>query len=110
VNPADQIDSLLLRLSRGEAESDIELATYLEAWLEARKATLAPSTHHGYGLMAKYYIDPHLGHLPLSQITVTHVAVWITTLLSSGGRRGGPLSASTVRYARLVHGGGELSW
>jgi integrase len=52
--------------------------------------------------MAKYYIDPHLGHLPLSQITVTHVAVWITTLLSSGGRRGGPLSASTVRYARLV--------
>jgi integrase len=98
----DRIDDLLLRLGSGGVESDETVDEYFATWLEARRPSLAASTHGSYVAQHRYYISPHLGHVPLNRVTSTALTAWMNTLLTSGGRRGGSLSAATVRYARIL--------
>jgi integrase len=98
----DRIDDLLIRLGSGGVESDETVDEYFATWLEARRPSLAASTHGSYVAQHRYYISPYLGHVPLNRVTSTALTAWMNTLLTSGGRRGGSLSAATVRYARIL--------
>ncbi|WP_052665123.1 tyrosine-type recombinase/integrase [Nitriliruptor alkaliphilus] len=98
----DRIDDLLIRLGSGGVESDETVDEYFIKWLETRRPSLAATTHGSYVAQYRYYISPHLGRVPLNRVTSASVAAWLNTLLTSGGRRGGSLSAATVRYSRIL--------
>ncbi|WP_052666759.1 tyrosine-type recombinase/integrase [Nitriliruptor alkaliphilus] len=99
---AERVDDLLVRLSTGQLETDATLGEFFDQWLEARQTQLATSTWHSYRRVYTLYIRPHLAELTMREVTVTTVSTWMAMLLSSGGARGQPLAAATVRYARLL--------
>ena len=73
----------------------------VKEWLDQAQQGLSPSTSRGYHHALRAHIQPSLGDLPLSGLTVEAIERWQHRLLSGrGGRR--PLSPSTVRQARVV--------
>ena len=73
-------------------------------WLEAMRPTLAPAAWGNYDKMLRFYVLPHLGTVPLSDITGHMLSTLYVRLLDSGGRAGRSLSPTTVRTVhRVLH-------
>lgn len=80
------------------------VAEYAKDWLAAIESTIRPSTFHSYSLVMNSYVVPQLGRLRLSGLTPAQLGRFYAELGSSGGKRGGSLSPTTVRYAHTVLG------
>lgn len=63
---------------------------------------LAAKTLFDYRNYATSYINPHLGHLSIHEVTPQHITDWQLELARNGAtqRRSGKLSANTIRLAR----------
>jgi integrase len=83
-------------------DGTVTLATYLERWLERRRAHLRPSTHSGYGQIARRYLAPTLGDQMLAELDRRAIEEAYAYLLREGGAGGRPLAPRTVRYAHAV--------
>jgi integrase len=59
------------------------LSTYAQSWLAAR-ADLKVRTRELYQWLLGKYVLPHLGHLPLDQLSPTAVRAWHASLLGAG--------------------------
>ncbi|MEX1253318.1 MAG: tyrosine-type recombinase/integrase [Dehalococcoidia bacterium] len=83
----------------------VTVATFMRAWLEARKAQLRPSTWHGYRKNVEAHVIPRLGSVPIQQLTPQVLNTFYAGLLADGRKDGGgPLSARTVGHIhRVLH-------
>jgi hypothetical protein len=89
----------------GEAvpmDAELTVDRYLDRWLTVPRTRVQPTTWRSYDDMARIYLRPHLGALPLTDLSVSGLNLLFVELLGSGGRRGGPLSRRTVKYAHAV--------
>ena len=71
---------------------------YLETWLTSKHA-LKPTTMALYGEFTKNYLVPHLGQIRLLELRAQHLDRMYASI--TVGRRGRPLSPSTIRR---IHG------
>ncbi len=76
---------------RGEA---MALDDYLPTWLESKKCSLRPKTHHQYGSLISHHILPSLGHTKLCQLNIKKVEKYYSELLQGG---------VGVRTVRIIH-------
>jgi integrase len=77
------------------------LADYLAQWLDAVQASLEPAAWTNYRNCLHLYVVPRLGQVQLGLLTPLTLSSLYAELLRSGGRKGRPLSPTSVR---LVHG------
>ena len=78
------------------------LADYAEQWLDAVQASLEPAAWTNYRTCLRLYVLPRLGHVRLSSITPLTLSSLYAELLRSGGRKGRPLSPTSVRLVHAV--------
>jgi len=78
------------------------LAAYLEVWLADIKSRITPKTHLRYCQIARTNIAPLLGNTLLKDLQPAAISHAYTSLLESGHRKGGGLSAGTVRHAHRM--------
>jgi integrase len=78
-------------------DASTPLRIVLTAWLEAQRTQLQPSTWQQYEGTVRRYLLPHLGELPIGEITQRDVTAFFRRLLFSGGVRGKPLALATVQ-------------
>ena len=83
-------------------DAELTVDRYLDRWLTVLRTRVQPTTWRSYDAMARIYLRPHLGAVPLTDLTVAGLNLLFVDLLGSGGRRGGPLSRRTVKYAHAV--------
>lgn len=95
-----------LRLGATTPAATITLAAYLTDWLEARRATVRPSTWRTHEMYVRVYLIPALGRRRLVELTARDVAAALATF-ARVGRPGGndrrpprPVSAVTVNHVR----------
>lgn len=74
--------------------SNQPLADYLAGWLKARRPDLKPSTLAGYDSVLTAWVVPHIGAVPLSDVTATVLTKLYGMLREHGGR---PTKAARVR-------------
>jgi integrase len=79
----------------------VTVAEYLRAWFGGNHG-LSPKTVERYRELADGQIIPHLGSKVMQQLRPYEIDAWHATLLKSGAKSGGPLSARTVRHAHCV--------
>jgi integrase len=77
------------------------LANYLDEWLSAARASLEPAAWTNYRNCLGLYVIPRLGEVQLGVLTPLTLSSLYAELLRCGGRKGRPLSPTSVR---LVHG------
>ncbi len=82
----------------------LTVAEYAKDWLAAVEPTIRPSTFTSYRSVMDHYVVPRLGTVRLSALTPAQLGRFYAELGASGGKRGGPLSPTTVRYAHTVFG------
>ena len=91
------------RTRQRSAGSSLPLGEYLLGqWLPAKEATLAPSTHARNVTCIEHYLLPHLGDTPLRRLQAEHFETLYRRLLLTGSRRGGPLSAKTIKNLHQI--------
>jgi integrase len=78
------------------------LGGYLDEWFTLQRTRVEPSTWESYDTVARAYLRPQLGDLPLDGLSVRALDLHYVRLLEAGGRRGQPLSRRTVEYAHAV--------
>ena len=78
------------------------LDAYLDEWLALLRTRIQPTTFRGYDDMINAYLRPGLGQLRVGELTVHQLDLYFVHLLQQGGRRGGPLKRSTVKYAHTI--------
>jgi integrase len=78
------------------------LAAYLEIWLGDIKSRITPKTHLRYSELARKNIVPLLGDTLLKDLQPAAISNAYARLLESGHRRGGGLSAGTVRHVHRL--------
>lgn len=72
---------------------------YLREWLNSRTNTLRPSTMQGYEGVFRRYVDPAIGHLPLSSLTGRDLDALYSQMRALKAVRGGKnLSESTIDH------------
>jgi integrase len=81
--------------------SKITVAEYLRQWLGGI-TDLAPKTLERYRELVERTIIPHLGATALQKLRPAQISDWHGALAKAGGRKGRPLSPSTVRHAHRV--------
>ena len=83
----------------------VTIASFMREWLEARRAQLRPSTWHGYRKNLEAHVVPHLGSVPIQQLTPQRLNGFYAGLLNDGRRDGkGGLSARSVGHVhRMLH-------
>ncbi len=74
----------------------------LETWLPRKQTTVRATTASRYRWMAEHYVDPRLGHVPLSALRADHFDRLYSDLLLTGGRNGRALSPKTVHEVHLI--------
>jgi integrase len=81
-----------------QAPKAMTVETYLEQWLNSRSVTsrLKPKTQTGYRSIVKASIVPHLGDIPLRQLTPQHVERMLDELEHQ------KKAPDTIRIARAV--------
>ncbi len=83
--------------------ADQPLSAYMDHWLRAHvEVNLRPTTADSYRRLSRLHILPHLGELPLTELTPQRLQAWVADLSlpqSTGGRR---LSPRTVTYAMAI--------
>ncbi len=72
------------------------------SWLPAQRQRLRVSTFDDYSMRIRRHIVPALGHLPLQEISATHIDRFYADLLDHGSARGGGLSAKSVRNVHII--------
>ena len=80
----------------------VTVRDYLAGWLEAVEPSLAVTASGNYRIIIRCYVLPHLGTQQLSTLRPDHLITAYRTLLTRGGRRGRPLSATTVRTTHRI--------
>ena len=74
------------------------LSTFVDAWLEAMRSQVRPTTWRYYEQKARSYVVPALGQRRLGSIRVGDLNVFYARLLESGRADGGGLSPASVRH------------
>ncbi len=94
----------LSTVDRGEPvlPTKITVEQYLIRWLDAVAPSLAPTAASNYRLLVRCYVLPHLGPYQLTKLRPDHLITAYRALLAGGGRRGRPLSATTVRTVHRI--------
>jgi integrase len=83
--------------------SKITVEAHLWDWLDG-KHDLSPVTLERYREIIARGIVPTLGAIELQKLKPTHIKNWLTQMMRSGSRKGGKLSARTVRHHyRVLH-------
>lgn len=83
--------------------SRVTLGEYLEEWLKGRELELKPKTLDGYRYLARSFIIPSLGKVPLQKLTPRRLTNFYQELAVSGGKSGNGLARTTVnRVAALI--------
>jgi|SRR6516164_615670 len=82
--------------------SKATLAAYLEIWLADIRSRVSPKTHLRYSELARKNIVPLLGDTLLKDLQPAAISHAYARLLESGHRRGGGLSAGTVRHVHRL--------
>ena len=85
--------------------SSMTLCEYLRYWLDAyASVNVSAKTLERYREIIERAIIPVLGHVKLTKLSPGAIQVFYSTQMTSGGMRGGPLSARTVlHYHRVLH-------
>jgi integrase len=78
------------------------LAAYFEVWLADVKTRVTPRTHERYAEIIRKNIAPLLGNTLLKDLQPTAISQAWATLLESGHRKGGGLSAGTVKHCHRL--------
>jgi integrase len=78
------------------------LAAYLETWLADIKSRVTPKTHQRYTELARKNIVPLLGETLLKDLQPASISHAYSRLLESGHKKGGGLSAGTVRHCHIL--------
>lgn len=103
----DALGEALGRVQAGTFSPDVGRTTvkqYATDWLAAVEPTIRPSTFSSYRSVMENYVVPRLGPVRLSALTPAQLGRFYAELGASGGKTGGPLSPTTVRYAHTVLG------
>ncbi len=79
----------------------VTVGQWLDVWL-ATRSTLRPSTRRLYGQLIRDYLQPRLGRLTLSELSVGKVQGAFTALLRANALRSRPLSPTTLQRVREV--------
>lgn len=79
--------------------TDLTVGAYLDAWLTGKHA-LKPKTVALYDNMTRNYLRPHLGEIRLLELRAHHLDRMYAAITM--GRRGKPLSPSTIRRVHAV--------
>ncbi|MHB1954184.1 MAG: tyrosine-type recombinase/integrase [Sulfobacillus sp.] len=79
------------------------LGDYLEHWLIEANARIRPGTSYSYERQVHLHISPHLGQVPLADLTAQRLQAWIAGL-SQPKENGRTLSPRSVAYVRSVLG------
>lgn len=103
----ESLSSALAALGLGDrrvtrAPSTVPLADHLDAWLTLTAGDLKPSTVASYRTVVRSWIAPHLGSMPLRDLTPERLAAFYVSLGERGGRGGRPLGQRSVQLAAVV--------
>ncbi|WP_158633082.1 site-specific integrase [Amycolatopsis sp. WAC 01376] len=79
----------------------VTVGQWLDVWLATRN-TLRPSTRRLYGQLIRDYLQPQLGGLTVSELSIGKVQAAFTALLRANEVRSRPLSPTTVQRIREV--------
>ncbi|MBR7824684.1 tyrosine-type recombinase/integrase [Actinospica sp. MGRD01-02] len=100
--PLPSEDELRGRLTLGQpVETELTLGRYLTEWLET-KADLAGGTLMGYEMHIRVHLIPHLGHIPLSQLRVSHIRGMVTAIEAQNAERRAAALRKSVLKAELA--------
>jgi integrase len=81
--------------------SKVTIEAYLWGWLDGKHG-LSPVSVERYRDIIARDIVPRLGTIELQKLKPAHVHDWLSGMVKSGSRKGGPLSARTVRHSYRV--------
>jgi integrase len=93
---------LLAAFGNAELAANGTLTAELDAWLAERELDLEATSLANYRDVVRCYIAPHIGRYQLYAVDKQLIIGLYKTLLRCGDRRGGPLSAGTVRIVHRV--------
>lgn len=97
----------LRQIDHGVRPPDTRLTVgeWLDAWLDTSvRPRLRPGTVTMYETLVRLYLKPRLGAKSLAKLTPEDVQGMLTTLAAGNGKRGKPLSPTTVRSVYAVLG------
>ncbi|WP_286960256.1 MULTISPECIES: tyrosine-type recombinase/integrase [Arsenicicoccus] len=83
------------------APQDLTVGQWLDRWVDT-ELELKPSTLASYKANIERYLKPALGHYRVQELDPDLITHTFTTLASTGGHGGKPLSPRTVEFARAV--------
>ncbi|GAA4287288.1 site-specific integrase [Georgenia daeguensis] len=84
-------------------DQSLTVGRYLETWLEQKVAAgLKPTTARSYRQHIDDYLVPLFGHRRLRDLGPGEVEVALSGLVQDGGKRGRPVSPSTVQRIRAT--------
>lgn len=97
-------DEARVKARRGEYidRNTISVAEYLTEWIEGHAIEIKPHTLKGYKDMIRLYITPRIGTVRLQALRPSAITKLYRDLLLSGGRKGGPLAANTIKHVHTV--------
>jgi integrase len=76
----------------------VTLSSYLREWIAVKKTALRPKTAFEYDRLINRLIEPHLGKVPLKDLTLHRVSVFYERLAAQG------VGLANIRYAhRVLH-------
>ena len=75
--------------------SKVTVEAYLWGWLDGKHG-LSPVSVERYREIISRGIVPQLGTIELQKLKPAHVRDWLSGMVKSGSRKGGPLSARTA--------------
>lgn len=85
-----------------DMDTGLTIDAYLDEWLLLVRTRVRRSTCATYHRMLDAYIRPHIGSLPLAELTARHLDRLYVELLTGGGRRGQRLAQRTVAHTHAV--------
>ncbi len=78
------------------------VSVLLERWFTVASASWAPTTIRQTRSVLDRYLHPHIGSIPVGQLTAARIDELYAELQRSGGAKGQPLSAGTVARVQVV--------
>ena len=90
------------KLAGMDIDAGITIDAYLDEWLVLMRTRVRRSTCATYHRMLDAYIRPHIGSLPLAELTARHLDRLYVELLTGGGRGGRHLAQGTVAHTHAV--------
>jgi integrase len=85
-----------------DIDAELTINAYLDEWLSLMRTRVRRSTCATYHRMLDAYIRPHVGLVPLADLTARHLDRLYVELLTAGGRGGRRLAQQTVAHTHAV--------